>query len=167
MSTKPLEHKSGLVVSEGTPKACIITCSPHVYSRIKYKHFCITLGFVICKIHVAKPLDSINKCRKFLLLSQETFFCRNLKNYRMSFLCWCNVETASHPGLSCSKVARFESGFYSKNFSRAIFFDFWGTHLVDMFLSYLPVKQIWRKSAVWDWALTDQLSVPFNELPCL
>ena len=37
---------------------------------------------------------------------------------------------------------------YSKNFSRATFFVFWGTHLVDTFLSYLPVKQIWRKSAV-------------------
>ena len=37
---------------------------------------------------------------------------------------------------------------YSKKFSRATFFVFWQTHLVDRFLSYLPVKQIWRKSAV-------------------
>ena len=37
---------------------------------------------------------------------------------------------------------------YSKNFSRATFFVFWRTHLVGIFLSYLPVKQIWRKSAV-------------------
>ena len=31
---------------------------------------------------------------------------------------------------------------YSKNFSRATFFVFWGTHLVDRFLIYLPAKQI-------------------------
>ena len=37
----------------------------------------------------------------------------------------------------------------SKNFSRAIFFVFWVSQLVDMFLNNLPVKQIWRKSAVW------------------
>ena len=37
---------------------------------------------------------------------------------------------------------------YFKTFSRATFFVFWGTHLVDRYLSYLPVKQIWRKSTV-------------------
>ena len=31
---------------------------------------------------------------------------------------------------------------YSKNFSRTTFFVLWRTHLVVMFLSYLPVKQI-------------------------
>ena len=38
---------------------------------------------------------------------------------------------------------------YSKNFSRATFFVFWVSQLVNMFLNNLPVKQIWRKSAVW------------------
>ena len=57
------------------------------------------LGVVFAKNHVANPLDSFNKCRKFLLSSQETFICRNLKKYRMSFLSQCNVEAASHPGL--------------------------------------------------------------------
>ena len=38
--------------------------------------------------------------------------------------------------------------FYSKNFSRPTFFVFLGTHLVDTFLNNMPVKQIWRKSAV-------------------
>ena len=61
--------------------------------------FCITLGVVICGNHVAKPLDSFNKCRKFLLPSQETFFCRNLKNDRLSFSGQCNVETNSRPGI--------------------------------------------------------------------
>ena len=40
---------------------------------------------------------------------------------------------------------------YSKNFSRATFFVFWVSQLVDMFLNNLLVKQIWRKSAVWAW----------------
>ena len=37
---------------------------------------------------------------------------------------------------------------YSKKISRATFFVFWVTLLVDIYLSYLPVKQIWWKSAV-------------------
>ena len=37
---------------------------------------------------------------------------------------------------------------FVNNFSRAKFFVFWGTHLVDTFLNNMPVKQIWRKSAV-------------------
>jgi hypothetical protein len=32
--------------------------------------------------------------------------------------------------------------FYSKNLSRATFFDFWVTQMVDMFFSYLLMKQI-------------------------
>ena len=60
--------------------------------------FCIVLGVVIFKNHVAKPLDSFNKCRKIILSCRETFFCRNLKNVGMSFLGRCNVETVSPPG---------------------------------------------------------------------
>ena len=37
-------------------------------------------------------------CAGTFLLSRETFFCRNLKNARMSFLGQCNVETASCHG---------------------------------------------------------------------
>ena len=37
----------------------------------------------------------------------------------------------------------------SKNFSRATFFVFWVTQLEDKYVNNLPVKQIWRKSAVW------------------
>ena len=48
--------------------------------------FCIVLGVVIWKNHVAKPLDSFKKCRKIILSCRETFFCRNLKSDRMSFL---------------------------------------------------------------------------------
>ena len=77
----------------------------------------ITLGrVVICKNNVAKPLDSFNEFRRFILSSWENFSSWNLKN--------------------------------DKNFSRAKFYILWGTHLVDI-LSYLPVKEIWRKSTVW------------------
>ena len=89
----------------------------------------MSLGVVICKNHVAKPLDSFNKCRNFFLLIWETFFCRNLKNYSMTILSWCNVETASNLcilGLSCSKVARFEHGFIPKTFPGLHFLFSWG-----------------------------------------
>ena len=86
---------------------------------------------------------------QLFLSSQETFFSRNLKKEGI-FLGRCNVETASLPdlkGLPCSKVQGFEGVFIPKKFQRLYFF-FWVTQLVAMFLSYLPVKQIWRKSAV-------------------
>ena len=57
-----------------------------------------TLGVVICKNHVVRPLHSFNKCREPLVSSLETFFCRNLKNVGMSFLGRCNVEVVSPPG---------------------------------------------------------------------
>ena len=38
-------------------------------------HFCITLGAVIWKNHVAKPLDSFNKCKKKIF---SNFSCRFL-----------------------------------------------------------------------------------------
>ena len=82
-------------------------------------HFYATLWLVICKNHVGKPLNAFKKCRKFLLSSLETFFCRNLKNVGISFLGRCNVETVSHPslqGLSCSKVAGFKGGLFQKLF---------------------------------------------------
>ena len=88
------------------------------------ENFCINLGVVIWKNHVAKHLDSFNKCRKFLLSSQETCFCRNLKNDRTSFLDQCNVEAASLPGiysLSCSKDEGFEGSLFQKLFKGYIF----------------------------------------------
>ena len=39
-----------------------------------------------------------------------------------------------------------------KNFSRATFLFFGSLNwLIASYMSYLPVKQIWRKSAVWGW----------------
>ena len=86
--------------------------------------FCINLGVVIWKNHVAKHLDLFNKCRKFLLSIQETCFCRNLKNDRMSFLDQYNVEAASFPGiysLSCSNDEGFEGSLFQKLFKGYIF----------------------------------------------
>ena len=88
---------------------------------------------------------------------RKCFFCRNLKNVRISF---CNVILRQpRVQASGSSLAQKWQGLrlvYSKNFSRATFFVFWVTQLVDRYLSYLPLKQIWRKSAVWEvtrWSL--------------
>jgi hypothetical protein len=78
-----------------------------------------------------------------------------LKNVRMSFLGRCNVEKslvrASLLGLSCSKVAGFEGGLFI-NFSRATFFIFISTQMVDMYLSYFHWNKFDEKNAVWIWA---------------
>ena len=39
-----------------------------------------------------------------------------------------------------------------QNLFKATFFVFWVNQLVDIFLSHLPVKQIWRKRAVCYWS---------------
>ena len=52
------------------------------------KNFCTFLSAAV-----------IQRCAETFLSSQETFFCRKLKNGRMSFLDQCNVETASLPDL--------------------------------------------------------------------
>ncbi len=93
-------------------------------SKILLKFFFINLGVMIWKSHEAKHLDSFNKCRKFILSSQETCFCRNLKNDRTSFLDQCNVEAASLPGiysLSCSNDEGFEGSLFKKLFKGYIF----------------------------------------------
>ena len=108
-------------------------------SRVDNKapaHFYTILGVAICKNHVGRPLHSFNKCRKFLLSSLETFFCRNLKNGRMSFLGRCNVETVSRPGfqgLSCSKVAGFEGGVFQK-LLKGIHFQSCAAHFIGPYL---------------------------------
>ena len=68
--------------------------SSYRYTKVTQKLKNIVLGVIICKNHVAKP-----KCRKIILSCRETFFCRNLKNDRMSFCGQCNVDTASRPGI--------------------------------------------------------------------
>ena len=62
--------------------------------------------------------------KSFIFKPENFFFCRNLENGRMPFLCQCNVEKVSHLGfqsLSCSKVAGFEGGFFQKLFKGNIF----------------------------------------------
>ena len=87
-------------------------------------HFYTTLGVVIWKNHVVRPLKSFNKYRNFFGQAWKLFFCRNLENVKMSFLGRCNVETVScrgFSGLSCSKVAGFEGGLFQKHFKGYIF----------------------------------------------
>ena len=107
-------------------------------------HFYTILGLVICKNHVARPLLSFNKCRKYFLSSLEIIFCRNLKNFGMSFQA--NVMLRQSR-LQASRASHAQKSrglrvVLSKNFSRATFFVFWVTYLVDIYLSYLPMKQI-------------------------
>ena len=122
------------------PKNDILSCFKFLQKKVSRlvkntpENFCINLGVVIWKNHVAKHLDSFNKCRKFLLSSQETCFCRNLKNDRTSFLDQCNVEAASSIASSAQKMRGLRV-VNSKNFSRATSFVFW------VFLNNLPMKQ--------------------------
>ena len=120
-------------------------------SRLDKKALIQVWGVKFAKNHVARPLLSFNKCRKSLLSSLEFFFCRNLKNFGISF--WANVMLRqSRLQASRASPAQKSRGLrvvLSKKFSRTTFFVFWVTYLVDIYLSYLPMKQIWWKSAVW------------------
>ena len=53
---------------------------------------------------------------------------------------------------------------YSKNFSRATFFVFWSDLILISYLSYLPVKQIWRKNAVWYCGMLSSISMTIQNL---
>ena len=88
------------------------------------------LMHISCKLQKS----SFNKCRKFLLSSLETFFCKNLINLGMSSFGRCNVETAS--------LAQTLQGLRVVCSKRATFFVYWVTQLVD--LSYLVAKRIRR-----------------------
>jgi hypothetical protein len=96
-------------------------------------------------------LKVIQKCALAFLSSQETFFSRNLKNEIMSFLGGCNVETASLPGLSCSKAAGFEGGLFQKIFKGYIF-CFLG-HLVGekIFEQFARETNLKKKRSVRQW----------------
>ena len=88
-------------------------------------HFYPTLGVVICKNCVVRPLNSFSKYRKFHFSSLKPFFCRNLEHVGMSFLGQCNVEIVSYPGfqgLYCSKTAGLEGGLFQKNINGYIFY---------------------------------------------
>ena len=84
----------------------------------------------------------VKKCAGALWSCQKTFFSRNLRNGRMSFLGLCNVETVSHLGfqdLSCSNVAGFEGSFFQKLFKGYIF-CFLG-HLVGRYIFELSARE--------------------------
>ena len=147
---RPQKPRHGTVSSLHRPKNDILPFFKFLQKKVSQldkktpAHFYPTLGVVICKNHVVRPLHSFNKCRKFLLSSLETFFCRNLENVGMSF--WADVMLRrSHVWASRASPAQKPQGLRVvcfKKFSMATFFLFWVTQLVDSFLSYLPVKRI-------------------------
>ena len=83
----------------------------------------------------------------------QELYCQAGKLFLQKFKKWQNVMLRQSRGwASRASPTQKSQGLrvgYSKNFSGATFVVFWGTHLVDRYLSYLSVKQIWRKSAVW------------------
>ena len=88
--------------------------------------------------------------RRNYLVKPGNFFLQKWKITECYF--WANLMLRQpHVRASRASPAQKSQGLrvvYFKNFSMAIFFVFWGTHLVDRYLSYLPVKQICRKSSV-------------------
>ena len=68
-------------------------------------------------------------------LKQESF--GQILHFFYKFVSWANN----------SNVAMYESDLFQKLFKRYIF-CFLGSYLVDTFLCYLPLKQIWSKSAL-------------------
>ena len=109
-----------------------MTCSLLPSVRLKPKsNFGISISdeFYTYNFGGCNLQNSFNKCRKFLLSSLETFFCRNWKNVGMSF--WANVMLRqSHVWASRASPAQKPQGLRvvcSKKFSMATFFVFWVT----------------------------------------
>ena len=79
------------------------------------------------------------KCEGTFLWSQETF---SAESWMTECHFWTNVMLRQpHVQASRASPAQKSKGLkvvYSKNFSRATLFVFWGTPLVDRYLSYLP-----------------------------
>ena len=87
------------------------------------------------------PQICIKMCRS-LFVKPGTFFLQKFEECHF----WANVMLRqSHVRASRASPSQKSQGLRvvcSKNFSRATFFVFWVTWLVDSFLSYLPVKRI-------------------------
>ena len=95
-------------------------------------------------------------CQTRKLFSAEIWKMTKYHFWANVMLSQCRVQASRTSPAQKSRGLRLV---YSKNFSRRIFFVFWRTHLVNMFMSSLPVKQIWRKSAVCNSA---SLSISFH-----
>ena len=129
---RPQKPRHGTVSTLHQPKYDILPFFKFLQKKVSQlnkkapAHFYPTLGVVICKNHFVRPLHSFKKCRKFLLSSLETFFCRNLENVGMSF--WANVMLRqSHVWASRAYPAQKPQGLRlvcSKKFSMAAFFLF-------------------------------------------
>ena len=90
------------------------------------------------------PKSYKKKCAETFLTSNETFFYKNLNMTNCHF--GANVMLRQLPvqgsRASHAQKSRDLRVVYYKNFSRRTFFVSCRIHLVDIFLSYLPVKQI-------------------------
>ena len=93
-------------------------------------------------------LQSCTNMRRNYLVKPGNFFLQKWKITECYF--WANLMLRQpHVRASRASPAQKSQGLRVvnfKNFSMAIFFVFWGTHLVDRYLSYLPVKQILEKA---------------------
>ena len=88
-------------------------------------------------------LHSLNEYEWTWFLQITTPFCNYTKIYRKFFV------RAGNYFLQKFEKFHFVIALLFQKLSRATFYIFSSTQLVDIFLSYLPVKQIWRKNPVW------------------
>ena len=111
-----------------------------------------TLSFFKFLLKKVSPLDKrnfmhlLNKSKCFVIWFLQLTTLKIIQKCALAFL---SSRDFFFSRASPAQKSRGLRVFYSKNFSRATFFVFWVTQLVDMFLSYLTMEQIWRKSAVW------------------
>ena len=94
---------------------------------------------------------SNKKMFRNLLTSHETFFLQQFEKLQNAIFgpmqCLDSLACGDLWPLMLKSLGVLGWFIPSKN-SRRTFLVFWRTHLVDIFLSYLPVKPIWRNIAV-------------------
>ena len=126
--------------------------SPTV-QKLLIKSYCIivigmTFGVGVCKNHVEKPWSHWKSAVDFFCQAGKLVSAEIWKIMFCHF--WADVMT-SRP---LAPLLMTRGGIWeclcSKNFSRAKFYIFRRAQMVNMILSCLPVKQIWRKSTVWN-----------------
>ena len=128
---------------------------------MNYLHYWMNLGGLL---HNFWKWQHTKICKKFFV-KPINFFRPKFEKWQnivfVSTKCWVNFSSM-HLGV--------EDDFIQKTFHGLDFSIFLGTHLVNKFLSYLPVKQIYRKSTVWicaKWAVgIFPISYVFNVGQC-
>ena len=77
--------------------------------------------------------------QEIFFIKPGNYFLQKFEKFRNVILGQCNVETVQASRASHAQKSRGLRLVLSKNFSRAAFFVFWVTYLVDIYLSYLLV----------------------------